>query len=153
MATTLPMVALLNAFPFCSPQRHFRTPLHSARSRRTTSFVFTPLVCKQVCAKGIKTKRCRFFDISLLRCSGGRWDWHRFACLSPPLAAVALPNFLARSCCTTSFVLISLLSTNKFVYRSAKKQKDVEFSTSPCFVVRVEDGIRTHDLRNHNPSL
>ena len=34
-----------------------------------------------------------------------------------------------------------------------QKQKDVEFSTSPCFVVRVEDGIRTHDLRNHNPSL
>ena len=51
-------------------------------------FVFTPLVCKQVCAKGIKTKRCRF-------------------------------------------------------------------ATSPCFVcfVWVEDGIRTHDLRNHNSSL
>ena len=47
-------------FPFRSPRGHSRTPLHSARSCYATSFVFTPLVCKQVCANGIKTKRCRF---------------------------------------------------------------------------------------------
>ena len=41
----------------------------------------------------------------------------------PPLAVGALPNSLARSCFTTSFVFISLLSTNKFAYRSATKTK------------------------------
>ena len=80
--------ATLNALPSCSPQGHSQTTLHYARSCHATTFVFTPLARKQVCDKGIKTKRCRF-------------------------------------------------------------------ATSPCFVcyVWVEDGIRTHDLRNHNPQL
>ena len=29
-----------------------------------------------------------------------------------------------------------------------QKQKDVEFSTSPCFVVRVEDGDVVHSLKS-----
>ncbi len=49
LATTLPMVAPLNAFPFCSPQGPLQA--HCAKSSKPTSFVSTPSSASKLAPK------------------------------------------------------------------------------------------------------
>ncbi len=63
------LTSLRSSFPYA---RRVGTSkeLHYARSCYTDTFVFIPLVCKQVCTKGTKNKKMSRCDISLLRFFG-----------------------------------------------------------------------------------
>ena len=65
MATTLPLVAPLNAFPFCSPQGPLQA--HCAKSSKPPIFCFSHLCLQASLRQGIKNKRYRFLDTFLLR--------------------------------------------------------------------------------------
>ena len=56
LATALPMVAPLNAFPFCSPQGPLQA--HCAKSGKPLPLFFTPLSASKL-ATGYKT--CEFY--------------------------------------------------------------------------------------------
>ena len=64
LATTLPMVAPLNAFPFCSPQGPLQD--HCAKSGTPPTLFFTPLSASKLATR-YKNKRYRFLDTFLLR--------------------------------------------------------------------------------------
>ena len=93
---------------------------------------------------------------------GGSWDWLlRRQCLlrlTPfPLACrrgSSDLHALRKELKNQSHLSLATMYANKFAPYYLKTKR-CRFATSPCFVcfVRVEDGIRTHDLRNHNPSL
>ena len=65
MATTLPMVAPLNAFPFCSPQGPLQA--HCAKSGTPPIFCFSHLCLQVNLRQRYKNKRYRFLDTFLLR--------------------------------------------------------------------------------------
>ena len=54
LATTLPMVAPLNAFPFCSPQGPLQA--HCAKSGKPLPLFFTPLSASKLATRYKKTK-------------------------------------------------------------------------------------------------
>ena len=65
MTTTLPMVAPLNAFPFCLPQGHLQA--HCAKSDTPPIFGFSHLCLQVNLRQRYKNKRYRFLDTFLLR--------------------------------------------------------------------------------------
>ena len=64
LATTLPMVAPLNAFPFCSPQGPLQAHCAKAASRH---LLFPHLRLQVNLRQRYKNKRYRFLDTFLLR--------------------------------------------------------------------------------------
>ena len=87
---------------------------------------------------------------------GGRWDWLLRSLSVAPFNAY--PSACRRGTSKPSQeVVIQLFCFHyhsyKQVCRVIIKTKGVDFSTPSCFVFGVEDGARTHDLRNHNPLL
>ena len=65
LATALPMVAPLNAFPFCSPQGPLQA--HCAKSGKPLPLFFTPLSASKLATGYKKTKGIDFSIPFLLR--------------------------------------------------------------------------------------